>query len=58
MDLEESGCQSLQGWLTIKRRDRCFAKCADFPNIADKTSSFFTGSKSFQVSNIKGHDYW
>ena len=29
--------------------------CRDFPNIADKTSSF-TGSKSFHASNIKGHD--
>ena len=27
----------------------------DFPNIADKSSSFFNGSKSFHVSNIKGH---
>ena len=44
----------LHGWLTMKRRDRCFAKCADFPNIADKSSSFFSGSKSFHGSNIKG----
>ena len=30
--------------------------CRDFPNIADKNSSFFSGSKSFHVSNIKGHN--
>ena len=40
----------------MKRRDRCIAKCAETPNIADKNSSFFSGSKSFHVSNIKGHD--
>ena len=30
--------------------------CRDFPNLADKNSSSFSGSKSFHVSNIKGHD--
>ena len=30
--------------------------CKDFPNIADKSSSFFTGNNSFHVGNIKGHD--
>ena len=30
--------------------------CNDFPNIADKSSSFFNGSKSFHGSNIKGHE--
>lgn len=30
--------------------------CRDFPNIADKNSSFFSGNKSFHVNNIKGHD--
>ena len=30
--------------------------CNDFPNIADKRSSFFNGSKSFHVSNIKRHE--
>lgn len=30
--------------------------CKDFPNIADKSSSFFTGNNSFHVGNVKGHD--
>ena len=30
--------------------------CRDFPNIAEKNSSFFSGSKSFHVSNIKNHN--
>lgn len=30
--------------------------CKDFPKIADKNSSFFTGNNSFHMSNVKGHD--
>ena len=43
----------LHGWLMMKRRDRCFVKCADFPNIVEKSSSFFSGSNRFHGSNIK-----
>lgn len=30
--------------------------CREFPNIADKSSSFFNGNNSFHLGNIKGHD--
>ena len=29
VDFEKSGFQSLCGWITMKRRDRCIAKCAE-----------------------------
>jgi len=45
-------------WLQYKEEQRQMQcrVCNDFPNIADKRSSFFNGSKSFHVSNIKGHE--
>ena len=30
--------------------------CRHFPNIVDKSSSFFNGNNSFHLGNIKGHD--
>ena len=40
-------------WYSPSGRDVVEPKCTDFPNIVDKFSSFFTGSKSFHGSNIK-----
>ena len=49
-------------WLDLKQdpatgRELMFCKiCRDYPNVADKTSSFFTGTDAFRKDNIQGHD--
>ena len=48
-------CQSSHSWLTMKRRGRCFAKCADFKyNWQDQV--LFSKSKIFHMGNMKGHN--
>ena len=45
-------------WLDCNKEGRQMLckVCKDFPNIADKISSIFSGSKRFHLSNIKGHN--
>ena len=59
-----TGCGFRKEWLSEcvwldydEKEGQMYCKvCKDFPNIADKKSSFLSGSQSFHVSNIKGHD--